>query len=432
MAAFFQTETYIVNRALQKVGAQRIATGAFRTEQSKAADECRACYDGLRRAELRRNVWRFSIRTLAIRALNLVSQNVTFLAWAVGTTYKQNDVILGSDGQLYISLVGSNIGNDPTATNGFWVLYFGSLQANQYINTFSAAQIYAVNQYALGSNGTVYVSLVGNNLGNDPTVAPAVWSSLTTYASGNFVTGSDGNVYQSVAGTNLNHNPVGDGGVHWTLLVANTDGALGWDVATNVNANNSYFAGEMVYTLGSSTVYLSLVSGNQTNPLTDTTGSWLTFTSTPTLSAINFIYPVGSGPDTENFSRNVYMFPSGYLREAPQDPKASVGAFLGGPTGLLYDDWNFENQCFTSFDPGPVLFRFAADISDPTQFDPLFAEGFACRLGMEVCEPLTQSVEKINTIGAEYKKFMSEARVVNGIETGPTDPPLDDYIAVRV
>lgn len=425
--------TQIANRALQKVGSQRIASGALLTEQSKVADEIRACYDILRRAELRRNVWRFSIRNVAIRALNLVTQNVTFGTWASGTTYKQNDIITGSDSQLYISLIASNTGNDPTSTLGKWTLYFGPLQANQYVTTFSLTQVYAIHQYALGSNGTVYTSLVGNNLGNDPTITPATWNSGTTYSSGNFVTGSDGSIYQSLAGSNLNHNPVGDGGVHWAELVADpVTGAFGWAVASNINANLAYYAGEMIYTLGSTTVYLSAVSNNQTNPTTDTTGSWITFTSNPTLSAVNFIYPIGSGPANDSTTRNVFMLPNGFLREAPQAPKAQRNAFLGGPAGLYANDWNYENQCFTSAYQGPIIYRFAADVSDPTLFDAMFVEGFACRIALEVCETLTQSTKKLNGIAQEYKKFMSEARVVNGIETGPTDPDLDEYIAVRV
>lgn len=424
--------TQIANRALQKVGSQRIPAGNLLTDTSKAADEVRACYDILRRAELRRNVWRFSIRTVAIRALTPTTQQVTFGNWVSGTSYKLNDVIVGSDSQIYISLISSNQGNDPTSTLGKWTLYLGPNQANQFVTTFSATQVYNVNQQAIGSNNTIYTSLVSNNLGNDPTVAPAAWSSLTTYASGNFVTGSDNNVYQSVAGGNLNHNPVGDGGVHWTLLAANTQGFIGWAISNNQNATVSYFAGELVYTLGSTTVFLSTVSNNQLNPTTDTTGAWFTFTTTPALAALDFIYPIGSGPDTDMTTRNVFMLPNGFMREAPQAPKAQRNAFLGGPAGLYANDWNYENQCFTSAFQGPIVYRFAGDISDPTLFDALFVEGFACRIALEVCEPLTQSTEKLQGIAGEYKKFMSEARVVNGIETGPTDPDLDEYIAVRV
>lgn len=373
------TPTQIANRALQRVGSQRIAAGALLTENSKAADEIRACYDILRRAELRRNIWRFSIRVLALRALNPDMQLVTFGAYAAGTTYAINDVVVGSDGQSYYSLAAANTGNDPTMSPSKWALYFGTNIATPFAQTYASG---------------------------------------TTYAKGNLVIGSDGQTYKSLANGNIGNNPVTDAGVHWALDTNNN------------NAGLSFYAGELVY--NTNTAYLSLVSNNSTNPVTDTTGSWLTFATAPTLSNVNFIYPVGSGPSSETTTANVFMLPVGFLREAPQDPKAGRNAFLGGPSGTRFDDWNFENQCITSFDRGPILFRFAADMADTTLFDPLFVEGLACRIALEICEPLTQSAEKLQAIAGEYKKFMGEARTVNGIETGPTEPPIDEYIAVRV
>jgi hypothetical protein len=65
------------------------------------------------------------------------------------------------------------------------------------------------------------------------------------------------------------------------------------------------------------------------------------------------------------------------------------------------------------------------------QFDPMFVEGFGSRIALETCEPITQSTEKLKAIAGEYKTFMGEARTVNAIEQGPTEPPEDDYITCR-
>ncbi len=384
----------------------------------------------VRRAELRRNLWTFSIRTVCIRAIDIDTMIVTFGTFNIGTTYVQNDVAVGSDGQIYYSLAGSNTGNDPTATVGFWRLYFGSTVASQYVSAFSATTNYAKNTVAFGSNGTAYISLVNNNYGNDPTVAPAAWNSGTTYYQGNFTTGSDANIYQSVASANTNHNPVGDGGVHWTLLVAAADGSIGWDVSTDANADTTFYAGELVYS--GTTVYQSTINNNAVTPIGDTTGSWRTFTTAPTIAAFAFIYPIGCGPESDQTTRNAFMLPNGFLREAPQAPKAGINAFLGGPSGLAYNDWELENGFLTSMNDNLILFRFGCDVEDPLEFDPLFAEGFSCRIALEICEPLTQSGDKLKNIGAEYKKFMGEARTCNGIETGYVEPPVDEYIAVRV
>lgn len=40
--------------------------------------------------------------------------------WSVGTGYASGDIVQGSDGNLYIALAGSNVGNDPTTDNGTW------------------------------------------------------------------------------------------------------------------------------------------------------------------------------------------------------------------------------------------------------------------------------------------------------------------------
>ena len=52
------SETEICNRALQKLGAQRIAD---LDEGTKNARECKACYSILRDAELRAHPWNFAI-----------------------------------------------------------------------------------------------------------------------------------------------------------------------------------------------------------------------------------------------------------------------------------------------------------------------------------------------------------------------------------
>lgn len=377
------TETTIANRALQRVGAARIPAANdpaadLWSDDSKNASEIRACYHILRRAEQRRNIWTANVRTCALRPINTTGKLLTFAAWAIGTTYAINDVVLGSDGQLYSSKGAGNLAHDPTTTfYAYWALYFGNLVANEFVTD---------------------------------------WSSTITYATNDHAIGSDGVTYYSFAAGNLNHNPVGDAGVHWVPV---TDGTA--------RDGNTWFAGEIVY-IGNK-VYMALQSNNQDVP---PTVKWLTFTGQPTVAPLNLIYPLGSGPLSQPENKNVFKLPNGFLREAPQAPRAGSRSFLGGPSNNFYDDWVFENGFLISDDAGVIVFRFAADIADPTGFDALFIEGLACRIALEVCEPLTQSTAKMQMIQGEYKVFMSEARVVNGIEQGSTELPEDDYISVRL
>lgn len=243
------------------------------------------------------------------------------------------------------------------------------------------------------------------------------WASGTTY-NVNDVVSYNGEVWYSTVASNLANTPSLQS-AQWVLY-------FGSQVAQLHDATLTYFAGEVVYI--ASTAYLSLQNSNSDVP---PTAKWRTLTG-GTLTALNFIYPIGTGPATQSATRNVYILPHGYLRTAPQDPKAGSTSYLGAPSGLRYEDWEYENDAIISRDSLPIILRFVANVSDVNLMDPLFCEGLACRVAIEVCEPLTQSAEKLQSIGAAYKLFMSEARAVNGIEEGPTEPPEDDLIACRV
>ena len=397
--------TDIANRGLQKCGiANLIAAGALLTEASANARAVRGCYDTLRRAELRRNVWTFACRRTVLRAyqtpsnivgalpaqLGGVTRYITFGAYNNASTYNQSDIVLGSDGRIYISRVGANVGNDPTLPTSFaqWELYFGPDVAGEFV---------------------------------------ATWVSTITYSIGNNVIGSDNNPYQSIVNNNLNHNPVGDGGVHWVAGTA----------SSSASQNFSFYSGELVYAGGN--LYLSLVNSNTVDPTTNKdsvtgttfTNAWLQMTTPPTITELDFIYPIGAGPVTDLQTRNVFRLPVGYLRDAPQMPKQGSSLFLGSPGALAYTDWEFDGDYIISSSPGPIIYRFGADFQDTTRMDPLFVEGFACRIALEVCEPLNQDVSKLTSVANEYAKFMGEARTVNGIEQGPTEAPEDDYVTTR-
>lgn len=386
------TPTQIANRVCQKVGAELIAPGALLTEDSKQAQQIATAYDFIRRAELRRNVWRFGIRICAIRPLGFNSKLATFGTWVTGTTYSLNDIVLDpNDNQVYFSKVGSNTGNIPSQNVALWTLYFGPKIVEEFITT---------------------------------------WNTGFTYEEGDHTIGSDGNSYISLVAANTANNPVGDGGVHWEVDSSQYAAAT----------NQAFFAGELVH-IGN-TVYLSLTNNNGQGTvnqypqnwlvgLPPPSTTWMALTTQPEIAPVYFNYPAGAGPWQSYETRNIYFLPVGWLREAPQNPKAGGALFLGAPDGTQFNDWNYAADYFTSNDNSVLPYRFMADIQDCSEFDSLFIEGFVCRLGIEVCEPLTQSTAKISTLGNEYKQFMSEARTVNGIEDGPVYPPEDAYLTTR-
>jgi hypothetical protein len=522
----FQTPVDICNRSAQQVGVARISDF---TENSVAAAEFGFNYDKLRRAELRRNLWKFATRKAALRAIttgtvflapvmwastttytfgSIVSDqsntlwqsrtqenlnnspgnssaweqycgpmtaqpyditggtsyyagelvyeapgNGTYVvylslqsgnsqdprapsfwlpttqysedqvvqqypAWAIGTTYAAGaGVSFTPAGTLapvyYISLAASNTGNEPDTSTKKWAPMFSTLAPPYY----SSIVAYAIGQYVtyLGANyiciaastgnlptnatffaavgaTSVYSSLIDFNLNQDPSLAPVLWAVGTTYATGNKVGGSDENIYSSIGNGNVGNDPTLGGGF-WT----NTGVLNPWTTV---------------------------------NPFGTANDLWLQTNVAITDSFLP--YPLGAGPAFQSTTRNAYRLPANFLREAPQDPKAGSISLLGGPAGPPYNDWNFEGDYIITIDNFPIVLRFVADVTDVTKFDDMFCEGLAARIALETVEILTQSTAKRTAIKDEYLRVMTEARIINGIETGAVEPPVDEYLAVRV
>lgn len=546
----FNTPTDISNRALQHCGSEMMDSNLGFTEVSKAARNAGFVYGKLRRAELRRNVWRFAIRWAALRPidtntlllaptlwisattyfvgsivadanntfwisripnnigaqpgvnyaawepyfgpltvslydssqeylsgeivytaagdgtsntyLSRVSANAihpalpnqwsvgttyfqnnvvqVFPAWAIGTTYAAGATVSFTDGNTYTSLVAGNVGVTPISSLGTawaltptlilttqgvpatapitppnsspvleWVqgtLYnfggFAMFNGTEYVsiannNTGNFPNAAGSTSWAALSGGTLYMSQIDLNRGNNPASAPALWLVGTTYAAGAKVAGSDGNIYSSIGSGNVGNNPVTDGGVNWT----NTGVLAPW---------TSVFA-----------------QGGGNDQWTQIGGAL--FPAGVGLSELNIVYPIGTGPLSQYGTRNVYRLPAGFLREAPQDPKAGSNSLFGAPTNRLYDDWNLEGNYITTSDVRPIIFRFGADVQDVTAFDDMFCENLALIIAEAIAISMVEFRDRLEEIRTSKQSF--EARVVNGIETGSVEPPLDDYLAVR-
>lgn len=308
----FLTPTDIANRGLQYCGASRIVS---LTEDSKNANAVAFVYDKLRQAELRRAVWKFSVRKAVLRAIDADTRAPVIPLWAAGS-------------------------------------------------------------YVVGK--------------------------IVSYLSALWVAVEDTSAI-----------PGSDGGQAWATYA-------GPMTVAKHDADTTYDVGELVYVDGApNVVYMSTTSGNEDTP---PTGAWLvTGLTTKTMTILE---------PAEGYGRFLFRLPANYLRFAP-NPKDGAYGVLGGPSGYAYQDQNFEGKFITQTDPYPFLMRFAADIVDVPSMDPLFCEGLASRIGIAVCEELTQSSAKLGTIASQYKTFMGEARIVNAIEVGPQEPAEDDYITVR-
>lgn len=76
--------------------------------------------------------------------------------------------------------------------------------------------------------------------------------------------------------------------------------------------------------------------------------------------------------------------------------------------------------------------RYIASIEDTTQWDACFGEAFACKLAMELAEPLTGSDSKRQMAAAEYREALAEAQRANALELPPRQISDDSWIMARV
>lgn len=429
----FQVPVDIGNRALQHIGVRRINTFA---DQAKGASELSFAYDKLRKAELRRNVWVFSTRWCALRPIDPTVLQLVPAVWSNTATYIVGSVV-SFNNHIYIALADAVAATEPDQNPSIWSLYYGPMTATLWTNTgnvmglqlWASSVTYGAGAQVIGSDGNEYQSLVNNNTGNNPTSSPGQWSLLGLaptqglgYYSGEIVytpQAASPGIYLSTI--NFNANVPGVVPAWSSATVYNKDdvvtfSAATWQSTEDINLNNTPGVSGWI-----------AIPGTQATQQSGT--GWLKLNAT--LQSIRLVYPLGAGPSTQHTTENVFMLPNGYLRHAPEDPKAGAQTLWGSPTGRSYRDWVFGDDFFTSRETGPILFRFVADITTVTSMDPMFCEGFACRLALELCEPLTQSETKLGSISRQYEKFMSEARKVNAIEQGALEDAEDDYIVCR-
>ena len=116
-----------------------------------------------------------------------------------------------------------------------------------------------------------------------------------------------------------------------------------------------------------------------------------------------------------------YPLPSDYLRLLPNDEGYNYNS----------QDWQIESGSIVTDDSAPLNIRYIYDLTDPQIMDPLFREALSCRMALELCEELTQSNQKKESLRQDYKEAIREARRINAILNNAAKPPEDEWITVR-
>lgn len=374
----FQTPLDIANRTCTLLGVRQIGAQGF-AEDSVPAFELGVLYDKCRQIELRRNLWKYSIRNTVLYPCSDMTRLLQPAMWSSGTTYMYGSIVSDATNLLWISKIDTNLGQGPGYNVSAWELYTGPLAIGPIdtTRTYWAGEVV----YIAPGDGTytVYQSLTNNNSDVPGTVNaydPAVMYHMNDVVSFNSVN------YQSLVDLNMGNEP-DTHGTQWTSVITAGAGSYNWR---------------------------------------------------PVLAALarmNIIYPIGTGPLNDTFTRNYFHQPANYLRKAPQLPKAGSFSYLGSPSNLSYDDFEYDGLYIISTQPSIIL-RFGADNADVTQMDPEFCEGVALRMAVGSGRRITQEESVLNDVKQQFGKFMSEARLTNAIEQGAVEEPLDDWLACRV
>src|SRR5262249_20175643 len=163
--------------------------------------------------------------------------------------------------------------------------------------------------------GVGFMSRINFNSNQPPSLTTAStsapdWASATTYSLNDLVTGSDGVLYQSLANGNTGNNPISDFGVHWQ----NQGVLTPWTTT---------------FVAGTGSIKWRQIGGPE-------------FPVGVNITPFNFVYPINSGPSTQEATKNVFRLPATFLRVASQEPKAGSQSLLGAHTNRTAVHWLFH------------------------------------------------------------------------------------------
>lgn len=410
----FQDSLAIANRACDHLGVRHILSV---DEDSTTNGVLSAAYDMMREAEMERNVWAFSKRKVILRAITATSRLLAPQLWNIRETYLPGAIVADANGDLWISWKADNYGNEP-GVSAVWDSYFGPLSIDAWASgttyyagelvyraisptgafgiflsrkqtnsdtpdtstPYSATATYGLND-RVSYLGSQWRSLITLNLGIVPVQPPANWSDGVTYTTGSTVVATDGFVYTGLPGVPAGLDPMDDDGTFWTRGVA-----AAWSAdPVQYAASGNWLP-----------IYANMIN------MPD---EWLYVAPTSTQS--------GGG-------KSVFRYPNGALRRTK----------VGYRNPHIPDDFEPHGDYLTSRDT-VILLEFAANIRDVRKMHAMFCEGLAVRLALSTCKALTGAEPNNTALGAEYKTFMTEARLVNAIDVGPEEPDEDEYVTVR-
>lgn len=136
-----------------------------------------------------------------------------------------------------------------------------------------------------------------------------------------------------------------------------------------------------------------------------------------------------NGPYNQQFA-----LPAGCLRvlqvgDSNYDyPGVDLSDYRSGPTN---DDYVVEGNLILSNLSAPISLRYVQSVTDCTQWDACFADAMGARLAFTCCFRVTNSLSGQKMAGEMYQQAMRDAIRTNALETPPTVPADDTWVATR-
>lgn len=118
---------------------------------------------------------------------------------------------------------------------------------------------------------------------------------------------------------------------------------------------------------------------------------------------------------------NAFQVPSDFIRLTHQYPEDNS----------LTIDHEIEGQTIVTDDGAPLYIRYIYKVTDPNVMDPLFREALAAFMALEMCEEITNSNTKKESLDKGFKDAIATARKANAFEGPAARPPQDDWIDAR-
>jgi len=89
------------------------------------------------------------------------TQSQLLNGWVAGVSYNENQIVVGSDGYFYLSLISNNTSNDPVVDDG------SNWTRVQFLQDWAKGKTFNEGEWVVGSDNHIYIAL-SSNINNDP------------------------------------------------------------------------------------------------------------------------------------------------------------------------------------------------------------------------------------------------------------------------